>query len=218
MSTLASVLASRFQFKLTRKAVGWSVLGVLTLAILIFDLPLLDSHHPYRVYHYKVRFPLIPHLILGTTALLIGPLQFSRRMRTAYPHIHRILGRIYVSSVLVAAPLGALITVVGPKDPFFSIGVDVHAAVWFFTTLMAFLTARNGHIAQHRQWMVRSYILTFSFIASRIIGPVWMVVWPPMTPHRYGIIDTGLNVAYLLIADVALNWREITTRRTAQTA
>lgn len=144
--------------------------------------------------------------------MLSGPIQFSSRVRAAYPRFHRILGRWYVCSVLVAAPLGSAITFIGPKDLFFTIGVNIHATVWFITTLMAFLTARNRHIPEHRQWMVRSYVLTFSFVASRVISPLWGL-FHMNNPHSYGLIDASLNVAYLLITDICLNWRQITTRR-----
>jgi uncharacterized membrane protein len=156
-----------------------------------------------------------PHLVLGSVALLSGPIQFSSRIRSQYPKFHRILGRCYVGSVLIAAPMGILITIIGPKDPFYTIGIATHAGVWFITTLMAFFTARNRQIPEHKQWMVRSYVLTFSFIATRVIGPLWGLAGVT-TPHQYGIIDTGLNVVYLLVADIALNWRQITTKRYSQ--
>ncbi len=116
---------------------------------------------------------------------------------------------------MIAAPMGMLIPVFGPKDPFFTTGVEVHGACWFITTLMAFLTARNRHIVQHRQWMVRSYILTFSFVITRVLGPLWAFLH--ITISEYGMIDVMLNLVYVLVADIALNWKEITTSRVAHT-
>jgi hypothetical protein len=59
--------------------------------------------------------------------------------------------------------------------------------------------------------MVRSYILTFSFVITRVLGPVWGFFHVTIT--QYGVIDVILNLLYLLVADIALNWREITTSR-----
>lgn len=211
MSTVARSLSLQSLYPTTRKHYGWVVLAVFSAIIFAIDLPLLNPHHPYRVYQSKVAWALMPHAMLGTFALLAGGFQFSSRLRRRNIKLHRILGRFYVAAVLVAAPLGIMITVIGPKDSFFTFGVAVHASVWFITTLMAFLTARNRHIPEHRQWMVRSYILTFSFVASRVLAPVWFFMGVK-SPHEYGIVDATLNVAYLLIADISLNWRQLTSR------
>jgi hypothetical protein len=59
--------------------------------------------------------------------------------------------------------------------------------------------------------MVRSYILTFSFVITRVLGPLWAVL--RVTISEYGMIDVLLNLVYILVADIALNWKEITTSR-----
>lgn len=212
MTSLAPVSGSSLRTLFRLKYAGWCVLLVMALAVLfIVDLPMLNAHHPARPYFFKVRWPLLPHMIFGGIAILSGPVQFSSRVRRQYPQFHRILGRFYVGSIMIAAPMGIVIPLVGPKDPFFTTGVIVHGSLWFVTTLMAFLTARNRHILQHKQWMVRSYILTFSFVITRVLSPLWPIFHVSIT--QYGMIDVILNVLYLLVADIALNWREISTRR-----
>ncbi len=213
MSTVLSPTPSKTRLALTRKNVGWGVMSALALFVFFaLDVPLvLNPHHPLRPYFISVRWALFPHGLMGGIAILAGPLQFSSRLRRKYPEFHRILGRVYVGCVLLAAPLGIMITIIGPKNRLFTTGVAVHASLWFMTTLMAFLTIRNRHISQHRQWMIRSYILTFSFVITRVLGPVWGAMG--ITLKEYGMVDVILNVAYLLVADIALNWREITQRR-----
>ncbi len=207
MSALAPLAGLRTRVPLTRKNVGWGILGIMTLYVFIGDLPLLNPHNSYRPYHVKVAWVILPHLIFGITALLIGPLQFSTRIRRSHPNVHRALGRVYVGSVLIAAPFGLLIPFVGPKDPFFTIGVCVHASVWFITTLMAYLTARNRYIALHRQWIIRSYMLSFSFVIVRVLSPVWHLI----TIQQYGVADVIMSFSYVLLADILFSWKEITT-------
>ena len=209
MSSIAAQRATNPLFRhLTRKNLGWGVLFILSLIVLVMDIGFLSPHHPYRWYHLQVRTVLLPHIILGCVAILAGPIQFSSRVRRAYPLFHKLLGRAYVLSILIAAPMGALIPILGPKDRFFTIGVGVHAFSWFVTTLMAFLTARNRNIAQHRQWMIRSYVLTFSFVLTRtVVLPITILV----TPHQFGLIDVINNFFYIFAADVAMSWRELTT-------
>jgi hypothetical protein len=42
----------------------------------------------------------------GATALTLGAMQFSSRLRQHYPALRRLLGRFYIGGVLVAAPAG----------------------------------------------------------------------------------------------------------------
>ena len=187
---------------------------VLTLIILFkAEIPVMvNPHHPGRPHYFAMRWYLVPHLIFGSIAMLAGPLQFSTRFRQRSLRVHRILGRVYVASIAVAAPFGAAIVIFLPTENHFRVGVCVHASLWFITTAMAYLTARNRHIVQHRQWMIRSYVLTFSFILSRVIMPVWLALGVA-DRHNYGIVDVTLNVCYLLGADIAINWREISRKR-----
>ena len=47
-----------------------------------------------------------PRGMLGACALLLGPMQFSERLRQRFTKFHRVVGRFYVTSVFAAAPLG----------------------------------------------------------------------------------------------------------------
>ena len=209
--SLNTKIQSRFQP--TLKNVGWCVMFIMALIILFtIEVPvLINPTHPARAHYLPMRWLLLPHIFFGVIATLAGPFQFSSRIKRRHLNFHRILGRVYVASIMIAAPLGAAIVIALPTDPYFRTGVCVHATLWFITTTMAFLTARNRQIVQHRQWMVRSYVLTFSFIIARILGPVWGAFH--INQHDYGIVDCILNLCYLLGADIGLNWRELTTKR-----
>ncbi len=59
--------------------------------------------------HYKpFRWWLLPHGLAGAS-LLLGPLQFSDRLRQRFTKFHRVVGRIYITGALIVAPLGAYI-------------------------------------------------------------------------------------------------------------
>ncbi len=40
--------------------------------------------------------------------------------------------------------------------------------VWLLTTGMAYVAIRRGQIAQHQEWMIRSYVTTFAFVLFRV--------------------------------------------------
>jgi uncharacterized membrane protein len=49
-------------------------------------------------------------------ALLIGPFQFSSRFRQRHLRIHRIMGRVYLASVAVAAIFALYISAIHQKQ------------------------------------------------------------------------------------------------------
>jgi uncharacterized membrane protein len=151
---------------------------------------------------------LIPHTICGLLALLAGPVQFSSRLRQRHRQFHRVLGRIYLISVFIGAFTGIALAAGRPGLP----GTSMQAAAWIVCTTAAFVTARNRQIAQHRQWMVRSYAVTFTFVSSRVLN-LWPRYWSHLGDSLAAVGVIAFTLASLLIVDLALNWRELTTRR-----
>ncbi|HYT22889.1 MAG TPA: DUF2306 domain-containing protein [Candidatus Polarisedimenticolia bacterium] len=45
-----------------------------------------------------------PRGMVGACALLLGPMQFSERLRQRFTKFHRVVGRFYVTGVFAAAP------------------------------------------------------------------------------------------------------------------
>ncbi len=197
----------------TFKFALWLVLGLTTLFVfitsevfLVADYPM---YHRYRLQVIADRHLLIPHVICGTIALLSGPLQFSSRFRLRHLKIHRILGRAYVVSVFIGAFTGIALAAGRPGLP----GTTMQAVAWIVCTTAAFITARNRQITQHRQWMARSYAVTFTFVSSRVLN-----LWPRYWSHLGDVFSAVGVIAFTLVSllavDLGLNWRELTTRRT----
>src|ERR1700722_113572 len=92
------------------KSVLWIGLGFTTLFVFITSEVLLVTDYPmYHAYRMQVisdRHLLIPHTLAAIFALLIGPINFSSRIRQRHLQLHRVLGRIYVISVFVGAATG----------------------------------------------------------------------------------------------------------------
>ena len=189
----------------------WIALFVAAFFVLLTsELPLLRSGTMYDSYRTQLIHDwllLFPHALCGVTALLVGPLQFSSRLRTRNLKLHRTLGRVYVYSVFIAATMGVRIAWGRPL----MVATCVQAGAWVVCTLAALLTARNRQIVQHRQWMVRSYAVTFTFISLRVLNP-WPRYWN-MSNQTFVLMIILVTFASVLLADVGLNWRELTTRR-----
>jgi uncharacterized membrane protein len=195
------------------KIILWTLIGLTTLFVVITSEGLLVTDYPmYHAYRLQViadRHLLIPHTLCGFTALLAGPLQFSSRFRRNHLTFHRLLGRIYVFSVLIGALTGIALAAGRPGLP----GTSMQATAWIVCTGAAFITARNRQIDQHRQWMARSYAVTFTFVSSRVLN-LWPLYWSHLGDTLSAVGVIAFTLVSLLIVDVGLNWRELTTRRT----
>lgn len=194
------------------KTILWVSLGTTVLFVFITSELLLITDYPmYHAYRLQViadRHLLIPHTLAGTLALLVGPINFSSRIRQRHLQLHRVLGRIYIISVFIGSFTGIALARGRPGLP----GTSMQAAAWMICTTAALITARNRQITQHRQWMTRSYAVTFTFVSSRVLN-----LWPRYWSHLGDVLSAvgviAFTLASLLIVDLGINWRELTTRR-----
>jgi uncharacterized membrane protein len=194
------------------KTIIWVSLGLTALFVFITSEVLLITDYPmYHAYRLQViadRNLLIPHTLAGIFALLIGPINFSSRIRQRYLKLHRILGRVYVISVFIGSFTGIALAWGRPGLP----GTSMQAAAWMVCTTAAFITARNRHLIQHRQWMARSYAVTFTFVSSRVLNLV-PAYWSHLGDVLSAVGVIAFTLASLLIVEIGLNWHELTTRR-----
>lgn len=127
--------------------------------------------------------------------------------------MHRSLGRIYVAGVALAST-GAfyLALTIDPKYFAYAVGLFGLACAWVLTTSMALLAVRRRAIEQHREWMMRSYVVTFAFVTLRFLEKIlldWKVAPEPE-------VDTFLAFACwsvpLLLAEPLIQLRKIGRR------
>src|ERR1700690_1873321 len=207
-STLLTLSCGRSRFK----TVLWISLGFTALFVFVTSEALLVSDYPmYHAYRLQViadRHLLIPHTLFSLIALLAGPLQFSSRLRQRHLKFHRVLGRLYVISVFIGALTGIALAAGRPGLP----GTSMQAAAWIVCTTAASITARNRQIVQHRQWVIRSDAVTFTFVSSRVLN-LWPTYWSHLGDVLAAVGLIVFTLASLLVVELGLNWRELTTRR-----
>jgi uncharacterized membrane protein len=199
------------------KTILWVSLGLTALFVFITSEVLLVTDYPmYHAYRLRViadRHLLIPHTLAGIFALLIGPVNFSSRIRQRHLQLHRVLGLIYVVSVFIGSFTGIALAAGRPGLP----GTSMQAAAWMVCTTAAFVAARNRQIAVHRQWMARSYAVTFTFVSSRVLN-LWPRYWSHLGDVLAAVGVIAFTLASILLVDLGLNWHELTTRREGSTA
>jgi uncharacterized membrane protein len=120
------------------------------------------------------------HVFSAVAALLAGFTQFSASVLRNHRPWHRIIGRIYAYDILVINfPTGMVLAVCANGLLPGRIAFVLLDCLWFSFTLIAVAAARNGQIARHREFMIRSYALTLSAITLR--------TWKLILSHSFHI-------------------------------
>ncbi len=113
------------------------------------------------------------HVFTSILTLLAGFTQFSSYILKEHKNLHRIMGRVYVFSILfINFPAGMIMAFYANGLLPTRIAFIILDSLWFWFTLRAFLEIKKGNIKAHKQFMMRSYALTFSAITLR----TWKIV------------------------------------------
>jgi len=168
-----------------RRSVPWKFLSLIGVAAflalgfwIIVALPYFrfDPEHfgPYPGLFWPRRYPLLLHILGGTVALLAGPLQLWLGETRRQLGWHRTLGKVYVSGVGVGAVGAFYLALTTPAEPgwVYASGLFGLAVAWTVTTGMAYLAIRGRMLEQHREWMIRSYVVTLAFVFFRLFVAV----------------------------------------------
>jgi len=210
MSTVL-ITSQRTRYWLRPKRYLWGILGLMLAYVLYHDESfLVHPKDPIWQHYEPFKWWLLPHGIAGACALLLGPMQFSERLRNRFRKLHRVVGRIYVAGVFVAAPLGVYIQYFQERmgDPrSFSIAAVVDAALWMTTTAIAMVFILKGKVQEHRQWMTRSFAVALVFLEARVIGGA--TGWENLDIHATETIVWACLAFSILSADLVLQWQQI---------
>ena len=167
---------------------------------------IVDHSHPDWAYYAPVLWWLVPHGLGGLIALVTGPFQFSSRFRQRHLSWHRVMGRCYLAGIAVAVPFSVYLSLTHATLAFRFFLLTL-AGAWLFTTAVAFVAVLKGHVQIHRQWMVRSYAITTTFVTTRVltaipsIGGGGEVIYVPA--------QWSLFVATMVLAELGLTWRAL---------
>src|SRR5262245_31709857 len=116
---------------------------------------------------------LYVHIVAGSVALLLGPLQLwlGLNKRTAFSH--RLIGVLYVLSVATGGIAGLYLAKHTDFGWVFGLGFGSMAVAWMTTTALATLAISLRRVEQHREWMIRSYVVTFGFVTFRVLNAIF---------------------------------------------
>jgi hypothetical protein len=125
------------------------------------------------------------HAGFAATALLVGPWQFLGQVRARWPKVHRWIGRTYVFACLIGGFAGLLIASGSTAGPIARAGFGLLAVVWLGVNIQAYSLALARRFPEHREWMIRSFALTFAAVTLRIEMPLAAVLHlDPLASYR----------------------------------
>jgi len=199
------------------KYVLFGLIGAMFLYVLTHtERFLIDPADGEWLHIESFKWWLLPHAIAGACALILGPMQFSDRLRKRHLDLHRYVGRLYVGGVFIAAPLGIYIQYLNEPLGFarsFTIETVFQAGLWMLTTGIAFWFILQGKVQQHRQWMTRSFGTgPLIFLEVRVIFSVFNVT----DPHAIETVVWACTASSLFVADLVLQTQEMLRARSTQ--
>ena len=217
--TTASLSLPRMSWSRS-KYLLFAFIGLMLAYVLVHNESfLVNAHGPEWQHIHPFRWYLLPHGVAGACALLLAPMQFSDRLRRRFAKLHRVVGRIYVGGVLIAAPLGYYVQyfeqrIGAPRS--FSFAAATQATTWIVTTLIALIFILQGKVEPHRRWMTRSFAVALVFLEVRVV--LGVTHWESLGGSVDETVVWACNVFALLAADIVLQAQDLLRSRPLRTA
>jgi hypothetical protein len=159
--------------------------------------------------YWPRRYGLIAHIAGGSVALLVGPLQLwlgETRSKLAW---HRTLGTLYLLGVGAGVAGAYYLALTTPLGWIFGAGLLGLAVAWSITTAMAYLAIRRRLIDQHREWMIRSYVVTLAFVVFRALVALLSILGVGSLPDRLALASWACWAVPLVLLEPCLQWRKL---------
>ena len=139
-------------------------------------------------------------LLLGSAALYIGWTRRAFRRHKWFGYSYLILGS-------AGALFALILSVQAPHEPrSLYMATGTLALVWLAAAAMAWRAARNKRFDSHREWMIRSYVLTWTFVGCRLATMVDFYPWLGAESTTAAIWINWIGP--LVVCEIALRWKE----------
>ncbi|MEH7544182.1 DUF2306 domain-containing protein [Neobacillus vireti] len=138
-----------------------------------------------------------PHILLGTISLAIGPLQMTKLSRKK-PGLHKVFGKVYAVAIFINILMVPYLTLSATGGLGSSIAFLVLNFFWLWTTSMGVIKAAQRKISAHKEWILRSYAITWVFVTFRIvIIPLSIFLGPSLSFPLAVYIGISINLFFV---------------------
>jgi uncharacterized membrane protein len=143
-----------------------------------------QSFGPAPDVYWDRRYVLWLHILGGTVAMFIGPVQLWLGEMRRRLGLHRTLGIVYLAGAALTCGAGFYMSLTTPVGFVFGSGLFFLSVACTVATALAYLAIRRRNLLQHREWMIRSYVTIFAFVFFRAIV---------VALRGFGVGDPGLE-------------------------
>jgi len=121
--------------------------------------------------YFRYKWILIIHITAGGGSLILGIIQFWKKLRMYNWQLHRIIGILYLLAVLSSSFCAVILafTTTYEVGLAYAFSLQIWVSVWISATAIAYYFALKKNFRQHEEWMIRSYIVTMAFVVSGLI-------------------------------------------------
>lgn len=164
------------------------------------------------ILHVKIwRLSFYLHISSSLLVLLFGWLQFVKIIIEKTPKFHRLLGKIYVLSVLLlCAPSGLIMGIYANGGLWSKLSFVIISVLWWTFTLLAYLKIRKGNVNHHIHWMIRSYALTLTALTLRLYVLVLPHYFILPAKEMYTLVAWLSWIPNLIIAEIMIGLKLFT--------
>jgi hypothetical protein len=148
---------------------GLTVIALIGLLFVIREaLPYFRLTEAQFGRYWPHRSWLLLHIVPGIVALLSGPVQLWLGLTDRNVRAHRRLGLVYIGSVATSSVAGYYLAFNTTFGWVFGAGLAGLATAWMVTTGLAVAAIQRHLYEQHKEWMIRSYVVTTAFVTFRL--------------------------------------------------
>ncbi|PBQ32359.1 hypothetical protein CNR22_11450 [Sphingobacteriaceae bacterium] len=156
-----------------------------------------------KIIHLKVwRYAFYLHIFLSIFALIAGFTQFSVYVLKKHKRLHRLMGYIYVTDVLLlAGPAGLVMSFFANGTALAKTSFVLLSVLWILFTTIALIKVKRQEFKAHQNWMIRSYALTLSAISLRLYAVLFPKFFHINAFDQYALMAWLSWTINLLIAE-----------------
>jgi len=208
MSVVADTPVSRPSLRGPAVLISLAAVAAVAFFVLAAVPYLLSSTYNANQYAGR-RGPLLVHIAFGTVALFTGPVQLWLGIAERRMQLHRQLGLVYIAAVIGGAAAAYVIALSPSAGWIFGAGLMGLATAWLTTTFMAFVAIKRSLMEQHKEWMIRSYVVTFAFVFFRIGSTLGGAIKPEAGLEFAQTMAWACWAVPLLLTELVLQGRKI---------
>jgi hypothetical protein len=145
------------------------------------------------------------HITTSVFAMGGGIFQFFPNILRGYPKVHRLIGKVYIGSVLLfAAPSGLVLAAFANGGIAAKVGFSIQCIVWWLTTYAAWHEVLKKRFERHTEMMIRSYAVTIAAMSLRTESYFMVYLFGTKPIETYLTVTWLSWVGNLLIAEALI--------------